>query len=313
MGRTILLADDSRTIQRAVDIVFEKEAYTVVTVANGDDAIAKAKEIAPSIVLADHKMPGKDGYEVCAALKADPTTSAIPVLIMAGGTTPFDEGKAQGAGCAGHVKKPFDSKGLVEQINELLGGPPAEAAAPAAAAPTAAPAAAMGVPTAPSAPSAPSVPTAPADPFGATRPATPNIKPATPAVDPFAAPTAPAAASPFAAPAAPTAAPVAPAAPSAPLSGSALGDLGVESAPAQPAAPAAPAAPAPAAPAVAAAAQAPVVEQATQAVAAAGTGDSPEAISAAARDIIEKVVWEVVPELAETLIREEIQRLMQDR
>ncbi|MCP4503770.1 MAG: response regulator [Deltaproteobacteria bacterium] len=329
MGRTILVADDSRIIQRAVNIVFEKEAYEVITVSNGDDAVAKVKETSPSVVLADHIMPGKTGYEVAAALKADPATASIPVLIMAGGTTAYDEAKAQSAGAAGHVKKPFDSKSLLEQLNELLGGAPSEeatAAAAAAAAATAAPAANLGVPSAPQAPGTPAreaggrelqIPKN--DPFANATPAVSNIKPAVPQIDPFAAPKAPVAASPFAARVAQPAAPVA----SAPFSGSALGDLLEPSGPttAAPArdapvvqspAPAtpAPATPAPAAPAIAAAVEEKVTAQVTAAVATSGDSTSTEAISAATREIIERVVWEVVPELAETLIREEIARLM---
>ena len=64
MPKTILLADDSVTIQKVVAISFASEDVTVLTVDNGDDAIVKAREVRPDIVLADVVMPGKSGYEV---------------------------------------------------------------------------------------------------------------------------------------------------------------------------------------------------------------------------------------------------------
>ncbi len=82
MPKTILLADDSVTIQKVVAISFASEDVTVLTVDNGDDAIAKAREIRPDIVLADVVMPGKNGYEVCEAFKADPGLRHIPVLLL---------------------------------------------------------------------------------------------------------------------------------------------------------------------------------------------------------------------------------------
>ena len=64
MPKTLLLADDSVTIQKVVGISFASEDITLITVDNGDDAIVKAREIRPDMVLADVVMPGKNGYEV---------------------------------------------------------------------------------------------------------------------------------------------------------------------------------------------------------------------------------------------------------
>ncbi|MBW2715234.1 MAG: response regulator [Deltaproteobacteria bacterium] len=120
MPKTILLADDSVTIQKVVAISFASEDATVVTVDNGDDAITKAREIHPDIVLADVVMPGKNGYEVCAAIKADPALSHIPVMLLTGTFEAFDEARAREVGSAGHIAKPFEAQSLISQVCSLI-------------------------------------------------------------------------------------------------------------------------------------------------------------------------------------------------
>jgi len=136
MPKTILLADDSVTIQKVVAISFASEDATVVTVDNGDDAIIKAREIRPDIVLADVVMPGKNGYEVCATLKADPELKNIPVLLLTGTFETFDESRAREVGSAGHIAKPFEAQSLIREVKRLIDesaprAVPAPAAAPA--------------------------------------------------------------------------------------------------------------------------------------------------------------------------------------
>ncbi len=120
MPKTLLLADDSVTIQKVVGISFANEDVRIVTVDNGDDAITRAKEIRPDIVLADVVMPGKSGYDVCAALKADPALAGIPVLLLTGTFETFDEERAARVGADGHITKPFEAQALVELVNSRL-------------------------------------------------------------------------------------------------------------------------------------------------------------------------------------------------
>jgi len=142
MPKTILLADDSVTIQKVVAISFASEDVKVVTVDNGDDAISKTREIHPDIVLADVVMPGKNGYQVCEAIKGDPALAQIPVLLLTGTFEAFDETRARSVGSAGHIAKPFEAQALVAEVRRLI----------AAAAPSR--------PPAPSRAAAPQVPTA---------------------------------------------------------------------------------------------------------------------------------------------------------
>ncbi len=139
MAKTLLLADDSVTIQKVVGISFASEDVDLVTVDNGDDAVSRAKEIRPDAILADVVMPGKNGYEVCEAVKADPALSHVPVLLLTGTFEAFDEERAQRCGAAGHVAKPFEAQVLVERVRELFAQSAAAAPAPAPAPPAATP------------------------------------------------------------------------------------------------------------------------------------------------------------------------------
>jgi len=132
MPKTILLADDSVTIQKVVAISFASEDVTVVTVDNGDDAITKAREIRPDIVLADVVMPGKNGYEVCEAIKADPELAQIPVLLLTGTFEAFDESRASEVGSAGHIAKPFEAQSLINEVRGLIDAAAASATPPPA-------------------------------------------------------------------------------------------------------------------------------------------------------------------------------------
>src|SRR5688572_16810327 len=118
MGKRILLADDSVTIQKVVELTFLDEDYEVVAVSNGDDALARLGEVRPDVVIADVHMPGANGYEVCQGVKA--WRSGTPVVLLVGTFEPFDESRARAAGANYYLKKPFDSQELLQQVEGLL-------------------------------------------------------------------------------------------------------------------------------------------------------------------------------------------------
>ena len=119
MKRLILLADDSPTIQRLVTQMFVGGEFDVVSVSNGDAAVRKFEEIHPDLVLADIYMPGKNGYEVCAAIKKHPELGDTPVVLLAGAFDAFDEGTANQAGAAAHITKPFEPQALLSLVSSL--------------------------------------------------------------------------------------------------------------------------------------------------------------------------------------------------
>jgi len=121
MTRTILLADDSVTIQKVVELTFMDEDFRVVSVGNGSDAIDQLQEIRPDFVIADVHMPGADGYEV--SQRTREALPATPVLLLVGTFESFDAERAAQVGASGHLKKPFDSQELLRRVRELLSGP----------------------------------------------------------------------------------------------------------------------------------------------------------------------------------------------
>ncbi len=135
MSKKLLLADDSVTIQKVIQITFAHEDYELTITDNGDSAFEKARAQRPDLVLADVYMPGKNGYELCTALKQDPGCKSVPVLLLAGSFEPFDEDKARAAKADGWLEKPFESQTLIDKVAELLAAAPAvfEEPAPVAA------------------------------------------------------------------------------------------------------------------------------------------------------------------------------------
>jgi len=119
--KKILLADDSLTIQKVVELTFSDSEYDLVCVSNGQRALDRiaAGEV-PDLILADVVMPEKNGYEVCEAIKGDPQTSRIPVILLTGTFEPFDRQRADRIGADAIVSKPFDSQQLLRQVEALL-------------------------------------------------------------------------------------------------------------------------------------------------------------------------------------------------
>lgn len=120
MTRKILLADDSVTIQKVVELTFADGDYQVQCVSNGRSAVQKIQEDRPDLLLCDVIMPEMNGYDVAAFVKHNPSFSAIPVILLTGTFEPFDEEKARQSGADTYITKPFDSKMLVDKVDELL-------------------------------------------------------------------------------------------------------------------------------------------------------------------------------------------------
>lgn len=119
--RKILLADDSETVQKVVNLTFELEGIEVVTFGDGDSAMAQFAAVAPDVVLADVNMPGLDGYQICQNIKSNEATKNTPVILLVGSFEPFDEQRAMQVGADDYLTKPFQSiRQLVTKVNELL-------------------------------------------------------------------------------------------------------------------------------------------------------------------------------------------------
>ena len=126
MKRTILLADDSPTIQLLVAQTLEGGSFDLVSVSNGDAAVQKFDEVRPSAVLADIFMPGKSGYEVCSFVKEHPALDQTPVILLVGAFEAYDEDEATRVGANGHITKPFEPQQLLDLVSSMVASDPVE-------------------------------------------------------------------------------------------------------------------------------------------------------------------------------------------
>lgn len=120
MRKKLLLADDSITIQKVVELTFPSDEFEVVTAGNGRLAVDKALAFLPDIVLCDVIMPQLDGYQVCEALRGSPQLAKVPILLLNGAFEPYDAERAKSVGALGNVSKPFDPPALVARVKEIL-------------------------------------------------------------------------------------------------------------------------------------------------------------------------------------------------
>lgn len=129
MPPTLLLADDSLTIQRVVSLTFADQSIRVVVAKDGQDAINRMTSERPDLVLADTNMPCVDGYELARWVRQQPHLNAVPVLLLAGATDPVDEQRLHDSGANGVLEKPFEPSHVISRVKELLGmkTPPASA------------------------------------------------------------------------------------------------------------------------------------------------------------------------------------------
>ena len=98
MGKRILVADDSLTIQKAFAMVLGGQDYTLVAARSVDEALVAAKGGRPDLVIVDAVLGNGSGYDLCASLKADPALRSVPVHILASNQNPLDEARARLAG-----------------------------------------------------------------------------------------------------------------------------------------------------------------------------------------------------------------------
>jgi CheY-like chemotaxis protein len=290
--KTLLAVDDSATMRKVLEITFSGEDFAVHTASDRGGLMAKLGEN-PSAVVIDTTLEGDDGYAICKEVRSKLPRAAI--VLMASRYTPYDQGRGRDAGADDYVDKPFDTQQLIDKVKKAIGTREAAAPQPVAAAP---------------------------QPVAAPPPAPPAPQPIAAAPQPVARP-------PFQPPAAAPQrsgtlmfavdGPPAPAPPAQQAH-----------APSPPAPPVAPKPPAPPPKVTPAPMPTPVAVMPTPqaapaaAIAASTNGLAPklaqmgltpaqvEGVLALSREVVEQVVWEVVPQLAETLIKEEIARLTKE-
>ncbi|HLM05980.1 MAG TPA: response regulator [Blastococcus sp.] len=122
----VLVADDEDDIRGLVCLAVRKAGGTVVAeVSDGSAALDAARDQAPDLAVLDVSMPGATGLEVCAALRADPRTAGIRILLLSAGASLDDVARGLAAGADAYLAKPFQVAGLVHQVQSLTARQPA--------------------------------------------------------------------------------------------------------------------------------------------------------------------------------------------
>jgi len=117
----LLLADDSATIRKVVELTFADEGIEVLVCADAQSAMERFVEFQPDIVLLDVTLAGTSGYQICEMIKTDEATRNLPVLLLIGAFEPFDQDEAERVQADGFLTKPFPSiRDLVERVRDLL-------------------------------------------------------------------------------------------------------------------------------------------------------------------------------------------------
>ncbi len=122
----IMVVDDSATIRDLIALNLSLEGYDVVTAEDGEECLRQLADVLegrsplPQLLMLDVVMPGLDGVELTARLKATPTVQHIPILIVSASAQRRDFELAQGAGADGYLTKPFDPDELLAEVERLL-------------------------------------------------------------------------------------------------------------------------------------------------------------------------------------------------
>jgi two-component system alkaline phosphatase synthesis response regulator PhoP len=117
----ILVVDDEIYIVHILDFSLGMEGYEVVTALDGEEALEKAMDSKPDLIVLDIMMPKMDGYETCKALKADDRTKDIPVILLSAKGRNVDMQTGYDVGADEYITKPFSPRKLVDRINTMLG------------------------------------------------------------------------------------------------------------------------------------------------------------------------------------------------
>ena len=121
MSKTILFAEDQLDFLAVNKLYLERHGYRVVAAENGEEAIRAAHECHPDLILMDFSMPRMDGIRATAAIKADPQTRDIPVIMLTAHSYGSVGRRAREAGCACFITKPCDPKRVLSEVESLIG------------------------------------------------------------------------------------------------------------------------------------------------------------------------------------------------
>jgi CheY-like chemotaxis protein len=121
MTRTVLIIEDEKLIIVSTQMVLEAAGFRVESATNGEEGIAKARNVTPDLILLDIMMPGIDGWETLTRLKRDPATAGIPVVIFTAREHSRGHQRSADMGAVDYFRKPFEPDELIELVEKHVG------------------------------------------------------------------------------------------------------------------------------------------------------------------------------------------------
>ncbi len=119
-AKTVLVADDEPNILISLEFLMKREGWRVLVARDGNEALAAIRRERPALVLLDVMMPGKSGFEVCQAVRADETLAGVKILMLSAKGRDTDVAQGLGLGADGYVTKPFSTRELAARVREML-------------------------------------------------------------------------------------------------------------------------------------------------------------------------------------------------
>ena len=120
MNNKVLIVDDEENIRMLVHMVLENEGYEIHEASSGSEALAKAREIKPAVMILDVMMVGKSGYEVCEELRHNPETENIYVIFLTARGSSISEITGKKKGGNDFITKPFESAVLKQKVRNAI-------------------------------------------------------------------------------------------------------------------------------------------------------------------------------------------------
>jgi DNA-binding response OmpR family regulator len=121
MSKHVLIADDEANIVISLEFLMQREGHRVTIARDGDAALEAIRRERPDLVLLDVMMPGKSGFEICQAVRADETLAAVKILMLSAKGRDTDLAKGSALGADAYMTKPFSTRELADKVRELLG------------------------------------------------------------------------------------------------------------------------------------------------------------------------------------------------
>ena len=122
MSKKVMIVDDEPNIVLSVEFLMKRAGHEVVTAGDGEEALRVLAETKPDLMILDVMMPNKNGFEVCADVRANPETADLPILMLSAKGREAEREKGLALGANAYITKPFSTHELVARVDELLRG-----------------------------------------------------------------------------------------------------------------------------------------------------------------------------------------------